>query len=499
MAEWGVGANVAILAIAPRPADVTVATVTFLLPFRSRVNVYDMPRLVSIGSAVSFHGALGKASGGGSPVDVSSRIAPPYDVLDEGPKQALLAKDACNVVKIDLPVTPPKTVGPDEAYASAGDVFRAWLADGTLSPVRGAASGGDGAAAAGSDSVLVAYEQVFTMDGHKRRRRGFFTALQAEEFGRAGGGIHRHELTIKAGTDDRLKLMEATDAQLSPVFGMYNDAAGAVSELLGDVYAREPDFCGRTENDDVEHRCWVIDSPETFASMRDVFATKDVYIADGHHRYTTALNYTKSHEHAHGGACLFVLISTTDPGMVVKPYMRILRGLAPVDMGALEKALPAVGYKIAPCDGPDVLDTTEGKHPFVLYDGKTERHWLLTTDAEDPLADVPDFKERPRAWRTLDVAVLHNVIIDGAISRVLGKGDGNAVDFAFAHEQSVVYEQTKAAAEGEGRIGIFLRHTPLKAVCDVSDASDVMPIKSTFFFPKLATGLLMLPWKHATS
>jgi uncharacterized protein (DUF1015 family) len=412
--------------------------------------------------------------------DLSSKIAPPYDVLDEGPKQDLLDRDPHNIVKIDLPVTPPKTVGPDEAYAGAGETLREWIDQGVL--VRD------------DQPALFAYEQRWSSgDGQAMCRRGLFAAVGAEPFGRSGGGIHRHEMTIKSGTDDRLKLMEATATQLSPVFSIYDDAAGDVATLLGPVYAGAPKVVGRTSHDDVEHRCWIIDDPDLLASISDVFETRDVFIADGHHRYTTALNYKESHEGtAEASACLMVLVAQQDPGMIVLPTHRVLTGLSGLTPQSLAEQLESGLFELneTPHGRDGLAELTEGlsaagPHGMGLFDPISNRTWTLVSRSEDPGAEV--FADRPQVWRTLDVAVFHELFVDRVLRPAFG---GDQIAYKYPHR----IEDLVALCDAEpGRLGVLMQATPLESVIGVSEAGDVMPPKSTFFFPKLATGLVISP------
>ncbi len=419
-----------------------------------------------------------KASGGTG--DVSGVIAPPYDVLDEGPKQKMLAADPHNIVAIDLPVTPPKTVGPDEAYRKAGDLFRKWLAEGVLRH--------------DLKPALFAYEQSYTSGGETFSRRGLFTNLVAEEFGRVGGGIHRHELTIQGGTDDRLKLMEATAAQLSPVFGVYDDVGRRVAALLKPIYARTPDFTGTTGNDGVEHRVWIItDKRKINALDRNLLAT-DVFIADGHHRYTTALNYSKRHpENAAAKNALFVLVAISDPGLRVLPTHRVLCGLSGFKFKEFAQVIADdKRFKLTPTNhgaaGVEKLAhdlPTHRHHALGILDPESGGTFVLTTPDHDPL--VGTMSEKPRVWRELDVAVLHYLFIDQIVKPRYG---GSAITYKYPHELT---EMVRLTRETPGRLGIIMQPTALKSVCDVSRAAEVMPPKSTFFFPKLATGLVINP------
>ncbi len=421
------------------------------------------------GSGGSSGGSSGGNSGGG---DISTKIAPPYDVLDAGPKAALLERDAQNVVAIDLPVTPPKTVGPDAAYAAAGDLYRRWLAEGVLTRDR--------------RPGLVAYEQVYQIDGKPVRRRGLFAGLGVEPFNRDGGGVFRHEMTIAGGIGDRSKLMEATQAQLSPVFGIFPDPQKRVEGMLTDQFdSRPPDFHGRTDHDGVEHRCWRIQDVQTLSGLRAFFEGTDVFIADGHHRYTTALEFSRRHPELPGAAgCLFVLVAAEDPGLVVLPTHRVVCGLEGFTLSELKAVTegdprlqwgPALGER----------DLQDGAGPrFGLFDPVSgETVGLDTTD--DPLA--ADLSERPAVWRSLDVAILHEFIIERILRPHFG---GDAVTFKYTADRR---EMEQLAMSEPGRLGVVMRGTPLESVMAVSRAHEVMPPKSTFFYPKLATGLVIRP------
>jgi uncharacterized protein (DUF1015 family) len=428
-----------------------------------------MPKLRPF-AAIRYQAAAG--------ADISVRIAPPYDVLDEGPKRDLLKRDPHNVVAIDLPVTPPKTLGPDAAYEAAGDLYRQWIGQGVLKR--------------DAQPAVYAYEQVYTVGDRQFARRGLFACLDVEEFNRPGGGIFRHEMTIKGGTDDRLKLMLATAAQLSPVFGIYQDPDRAIAPLLDAVYQRSPDFHGTTPHDHVEHRCWIVTDKAVIDRLAAAFLDRDVFIADGHHRYTTALNYAKAHpSEAAARGCLFVLVAAEDPGLIILPTHRVLCGLVDFSMSKLVEAVKADGrFTLRPthhgADGMPHMGSdlpTAGHHAVGLYDPSTGRTWALTSTTDDPLAGSRG--DKPRAWRMLDVAVFHDGFVDGILRPSFG---GAAITYKYPHELT---EFVRLSHEQAGRLGAVMQATPLSAVCDVARADEVMPPKSTFFFPKLATGLVI--------
>ncbi len=415
--------------------------------------------------------ALRFAGGNG---DITTKIAPPYDVLDEGPKQTLLGRDENNIVAVDLPVTPPKTVGPDSAYEQAGEQFRQWIETGVLQR--------------DAQPAVYAYEQQYDADGQTFRRRGLFAALQVQPFNQPHG-IWAHEKTFRSGTDDRFKLMTATQAQLSPIFGIYDDAQGKVLDTLGDSFDREPDFFGITENDSVTHRCWIVNDAAKVEALQSFFAASDVFIADGHHRYTTALNYATAHpDQPAAQGCLFVLVAMQDPGMIVLPYHRVLCGLKDFSVARLaEKEAGQGRIQLVRCDGSleQAAQTLPGAghHAVALVDPSDDSIWLCTTCDADPLAAA--MNDRAECWRTLDAAVLQHFLVEQVLQP-------DFADDPISYKYTAKVDEVRTLSQAEpGRLGVLVQATPLESVMAVSRADEVMPAKSTYFHPKLATGMVV--------
>lgn len=433
--------------------------------------------------------------------DVSLSVAPPYDVLDAKGKAALLEKDDRNIVWLDLPHTPAKELGPAQAYTLAGHDYRNWIMDGTLT--RRAAP------------AMFAYRQTFAgASGAQIQRSGMTCAVEALPFGpRAGGGILPHEETFSGPKEDRFALMNATRCQLSPIFGLFADDAGRATALLQKVMAARPaDQTARTSwgADPILHEVWAVEDGPTIKAYQDALAGEDVFIADGHHRYTTGLNYIKQLETERGSLradhparrCMMVLVGMSDPGLVIWPTHRVLGGMSgysydaflmaarehlriePIagDLRALERALHDRGGDGHPCLG--------------LYDFAAKRCVLALPVSPDPLA--ARFPAKPREWRTLDVALVQYLIVEQiAQPRLNG---GKPVQWAFPHTVREVEEIGRGAETGAGggkgfapQLGVIVRPTPLAAVRAVSRAGELMPQKSTFFYPKLATGLWVNP------
>jgi uncharacterized protein (DUF1015 family) len=439
-----------------------------------------MPDLQPI-PAVTFNTQAGN--------DVSDRIAPPYDVLDKDSKGRLFAASPNNISVIDLPHLPAKTVGPDEAYVGAGENYRKWLEEGVL--VRRDAP------------AFFVYQQTYTVAGTTFKRRGVIANVKVQPFGASPdgkGGIHPHEQTFSAAKEDRLKLMRATQAQLSPIFGLYSDPDKAIEVLLAAVIdASEPTYTGKTSDDGVLHETWAVDDAPRVAGLQQAIESKDLFIADGHHRYNTALNHfnelTEQGKPVGNAAyCLFVLISMQDPGMIVLPTHRVLGNMTNFSMDAFKKAAQGK-LEITAIPGADpaqleqALADSDHPHAIGLYDPSNPGAPLAiaTTVDSDPLNATHG--NQSDAWRQLDVAITQHLIVEQICQPNFVASD-QAVTWKFPHEIS----QLKELADTDAyQLGIVLRATPLDSVRQVSEAGELMPQKSTFFYPKLATGLAINP------
>lgn len=449
-----------------------------------------MPQIFPF-SAIQFQPSAGA---------LTSLIAPPYDVLDNAGKAKLLNTNPKNIVGIDLPHTPAKELGPPSAYENAAKQFHAMLSDGTLRK---------------SDKpVIFAYRQTFTSEGaHGKQtfqRCGMACTVEVVPFGaRSGGGILAHEETFSGPKEDRMALMKATKAQLSPIFGLHADEHGRATKLVRDVMAKSPptrvaELTDPTQT--VKQELWEITDPATIKAYQDALATEDIFIADGHHRYTTQINYLKALEsqgtvHANHPArrSMMVLVSMSDPGLVIWPTHRVLGGMKDYSWNKFLSAA-AEHMRFEPiAGGLQGLDkaletaTNMGEHRFGLYDFATGNASLAIPASPDVLA--PRFPEKPKAWRDLTVAFCQYIIVEQVCQAKLNAGQ--PVKWAFPHTIKEVEDIGTGAETGAGggagfaQLAVIVRPTPLEAVRDVSRANQLMPQKSTFFYPKLATGLFV--------
>ncbi len=416
-------------------------------------------------------------------LDFSALIAPPYDVLDEKGKAALQAKHPNNVVNIDLPWLPPKTVGPDEVYERAAVTKDAWLSAGIFKR--------------DPRACLYPYTQSFDYSGKTFHRRGFVCTVRLSQFGH--GHVVPHEKTYAAPIEDRLKLMRATGAQLSPIFGLFSDARSEITKLLYQNTGR-PVHDGTL--DGIRHQLWTVNDSDLENRVMDMMGTKPVYIADGHHRYTTALQYQKETEAQNGGPlppnhpanyCMFVLVGMQDDGMLILPTHRLIGGLNQFDIDIFKAELgDRADVSVTPY-WPSQIDefcaVALSKAPpnsFGLFDAKTKKIHLITIKNLDTMKALEP--ERSDAWRSLDVAILQRWLLDEVIQKEFAGGKEPTKGYT-----ADVKEVAQKVTGDPYQIAFLLRSTPLHALEELGKTGEVMPQKSTYFYPKLATGMVINP------
>jgi uncharacterized protein (DUF1015 family) len=419
----------------------------------------------------------------GPKLHLSDVLAPPYDVLDDAAKGALQAKHPNNIVTVDCPYMPPKTVGPDEVYSRAATTLNAWISAGILRKDRRPA--------------MYPYTQSFEHNGRTYHRRGFICLVRLSPFGE--GHVIPHEKTHTGPIEDRMKLMRATGVQLSPIFGLFNDARSEVTKLLYQNAGR-PELDGTL--DGVRNQLWSITDADLENQLIDRMGTKPIYIADGHHRYTTALQYQKEVQQQNNGAlpadhpanyCMFVLVGMQNDGMLILPTHRMIGGLISFNMDAFRKVVGAnftITESALSAEKIDAFAEQLAHAPepntFGLYDGATRKLYTLTSENPDILAKLEPAKSE--AWRRLDVAVLQRYLLEEVIQP------------SFAPNRDIVKAYTARPREivelvdnKNFQLALLLKPTPLHALEELGKTGEVMPQKSTYFFPKLATGMTINP------
>jgi uncharacterized protein (DUF1015 family) len=386
-------------------------------------------------------------------------VAPPYDVIDAAQRARLLAKSPYNVVEIDLPQ-------PDggDPYAHAAAVFGGWRAEGVL--------------ARDAQPALWALEQEYTgPDGRRRTRHGFFARVRVEDYGR--GRIRPHERTHPGPKEDRLRLTRATHANLSPIFSLYDDPAGAAWGALAPQLAAGP-WGECTDEDGTTHRLWRVADPEAAGAVSDALRGAELLIADGHHRYETARLH-----HAEGGAghVLMHLVALQDPGLTVFPTHRLLTALDGDRREALRATIQR-DFDIADVPADRLEPTGDGPVRMGYLDAHHGRPLMLTL--RDPAIAAAALPDKPEPYRALDTAVLEALVLRGALA--MSEDDISHLNgLDYARDAAQARERVRS---GGAQAAFFMRSTPVSQVRAVAAAGESMPPKSTYFFPKVLTGMV---------
>jgi uncharacterized protein (DUF1015 family) len=380
-------------------------------------------------------------------------VAPPYDVIDAEQRAALIDRSPYNVVEIDLPQG-------DDPYAHAAEVFRRWQDEGIL--VRD------------DEPALWALEQDYTgPDGRRRTRHGFFARVKVEDYG--PGRIRPHERTHPGPKEDRLRLTRATRANLSPIFSLYDDPAGAAWGALEPQLRIEP-WAEVTDEDATTHRLWRVADPAAIEAVTAALADKELLIADGHHRYETARVH---HQEGGAGHVLMCLVSLQDPGLTVFPTHRLLTRID--DRDTLRVTIER-DFDVAPTD--ELEPAGDGPVRIGYLDAHHRRPLMLTL--KDPAIAAEALPDKPEPYRALDTAVLEALVLKGAL-RMSEDDISHLNGLDYARDTAQARERVE---RGEAQAAFFMRGTPVAQVRDVAAAGESMPPKSTYFFPKVLTGMV---------
>ena len=413
--------------------------------------------------------------------DLAQVVCPPYDVIDPAEQARLEAQSPLNAVRLELPSDAPGQ--PGSRYAAAAQRL-AGLAPGACPRTR-------------SRAAYYLSETTFTHAGESLRRRDLLAALEVEPW--EAGAVLPHEHTMAGPKADRLELLRATHLNCSPIWVLQRDPLAAVEEAWSATDGRAPDieFTWRDEG----HRIWLVDDASSIRAIQHAFENgPPLYIADGHHRYETALAFrNETHTNQPGStAMLAAITSAADPGLLVLPTHRVLRGLD--ETLTLEEAeanwsewfhleyFPI--WDNAPAEQIDALmqqlasTGRSGPALGLLGLGQLDLFGLLSLrGSKAPAGVLP--AERSEAWRKLDVSLAHALLIDTLIAAT---GKPREEVLSYTRDPHAAFH---AVREGQASAAVFLNPTPVDGVLAVADAHDRMPEKSTYFYPKPPAGLVM--------
>jgi uncharacterized protein (DUF1015 family) len=392
-------------------------------------------------------------------------IAPPYDVIDDELRAELVARSRHNVVEIDLP----------ESYESAAETLAEWRERGVLKQED-------------EPAIWVLRQDYTAPDGSTRTRSGFFARVRVEDYG--AGRIRPHERTHPGPKEDRLRLTRATQANLSPIFSLFPDASGAATEMLAHATSAEP-FAEATDHEGTRNTLWRVSDPESIAALQAALADAELLIADGHHRYETARAYADElgGEGEHRYVLMF-LVSLDDPGLLVFPTHRMLTGLK--DDSEKQLAIRDVArrdFEIEQLDDARELEPpADGDRVAFGYMDSFLKRPVRLTLKDQSIADEA-LPGMPEPYRRLDTAVLEALVLRGA----LGMSEDDISHLRGLDYSKNLDDAIERVESGAADAGFFMRPTPVERVREVAQTGESMPPKSTYFFPKVPTGLVFNP------
>jgi uncharacterized protein (DUF1015 family) len=392
-------------------------------------------------------------------------LAPPYDVIDEAQRAQLEGRSPYNAVRIDLPVG-------EDRYRDAARTLDSWRSEGVL--------------VQDPDPALWPLEQTYVgPDGSERTRRGFLARVRVEDYG--PGRIRPHERTHPGPKEDRLELMRATRMNLSPIFSLFPDAEGSAWRALEPATDGTP-WAEATDDDGTAIRLWRAGDPSAIAAVQQTLGDAELLIADGHHRYETARAYADEiggeGDHRYTLMCL---VSLEDPGLTVFPTHRLLRGLRPDQHETLATAIRR-DFDVEPL--PDTTQLVPAPGDRVRF-GYIDSHFLrpfMLTLKDQAIADAA-LAGHAEPYRRLDTAVLEALILRGALEMTDEDIDHlSGLRYARSFDEALGLVQS-----GECDAAFFTSPPPMEQVQAVAAAGEHMPPKSTYFYPKIPTGLVFNP------
>jgi uncharacterized protein (DUF1015 family) len=420
-------------------------------------------------------------------VDLSRVVAPPYDVISPADQRRYYEQDPHNVVRLIAGSVQPSDTLDDNKYTRAAAFFRDWLAEGILRRE------------ANPRLYIYRHQFVDPINGESRSRLGIMGVVELEPFGRA---VLPHEQTHARAKADRLSLTRAVIANLSPIFALYEDPQSAVAPIIAPAL-KDPPLLSITVEDGNHHTIWSLEGDRRFEQLAEIFDASTLYIADGHHRYETALNFRKYQRQQHPAAAadaafnyvLMLLVDVRDPGLTILPTHRILHDLDRFDAaqllqrlserhrvvprGSRAELLAAMQADVSSPTGAHRIGVSLSKFPSPFGGGQGGGFYTIDIDqaaAADPVS-------------RLDVSVLHREILN----RLLGLNQAEVEEeryLSYSRDVDAVFTRVET---GTAQAAFLLRPPTVQDVVAVARAGQVMPQKSTYFFPKPASGIVFNP------
>lgn len=414
--------------------------------------------------------------------DLSSVMTPPYDVISPQEQERYYQTHPNNIIRLDFGKDFPNDTEKANKYTRAAEFLGAWRKNGIIKRE--------------DTPAIYIYDQEFLSGTEWLVRRGFIALVKLEPFDK--GSIYPHEQTLPGPKVDRLKLTQACQANLSSIFALFPDEHNEIDADLLTMTDTRPaiDFVDDTG---VKNRLWVIKDEQKINSLVARMKEKPLFIADGHHRYETALVYKEQMQKENGNPrndlpsdyVMMVCVSMNNNGLKILPAHRLVRNIKnyrfdrilPLLQESFKVELLGKGCTVK--DFMSHLNNGSEAHAFIMYEGQEDAYYKLQLSNEKVL-DMVFAADHPE-WRRLDAGILHGVIIDKILG--IAASDVTAKDY-------VKYVKDEADAisfvqSGQYQLAFFLKPTRIEQVREIASARKVMPPKSTYFYPKLVTGIVI--------
>lgn len=404
--------------------------------------------------------------------NIKELCCPPYDIISDSQREEYLKQNQYNIIRLELPKG-------EEPYKNASEILKMWQEKGVLVKE--------------DKPAIYIYEEEFTAYGQKKSIKGIIARVKLEEFSK--GIILPHEFTLSKAKEDRFNLMKATNCNFSQIYALYMDESHTTLNTI-DEKSQDKAKLEFTDDDGVTHRLWIVTDKDVIAKLIDDFKDRKLYIADGHHRYETALNYRnycreKGISKA-GDAQDYQMIYLVDmehPGLVVFPTHRLVRDLKNFDKNKIISQCKEYFYTEEKTDVKNMekdleLLYSQGKKAFGFYCGGNS--WVqLTLKSFEPLNElIPNVS---KASRELDVTVLHTLILE----KIFGIDKENMANQINLTYTKYFDEAIDGVNNGDFQCAFILNPTRVSEIRDVALEGEKMPQKSTYFYPKMITGMVM--------
>ena len=403
---------------------------------------------------------------------IEELVCPPYDIISDQQREEYIKTNPHNIIRLELPKG-------DDKYNKAAEILKDWLEKGILVKE--------------DKPAIYIYEEEFTAYGERKAIKGIICRVKLEEFSK--GIILPHEFTLSKAKEDRLSLMKATNCNFSQIYSLYMDGGKNTLGKIDSLSKSEPDI-QLQDNDNVTHRIWIIKDEKAIADISSDFTDRKLYIADGHHRYETALNYRNYLREQglakEGDACdyqMMMLVDMEHPGLVVFPTHRLVRNL---DSFNAERVIDGCKEYFDVTEHSDIntIESTlmelynQGKKAYAFYCGGSSYKLLVLKDTNIIKKLLPNAST---ATQQLDVTILHTLILE----KIFGIDAENMAKQINLTYTKIFDEAISSVQQGNSQCAFILNPTRVSEIREVASNGEKMPQKSTYFYPKMITGLVM--------